>query len=331
MPNPTEVSVNEDKFRAQAYLTADTQDRSGQCQRGISELQDWPCDGIEGGTETCTRTRPVVYSLGPLGCQDASPRLSSVVATRSMEAVKLLVHKVFRTFGYDVFSMQSHRPVLFGSPAILGSFPPARQHSLVGSPENYFIHDGYRHRKEGKHFDDTQFSGEWQLEVYQFAREICDREGLKTVCDIGCGSAYKLLRYFRDLSTVGLDVRETCEYLRKRWPDRHWMESDFVARPPFPIDMVIASDVIEHLTNPNELLLYIQKVEPRYAVLSTPDRNLLRNGTYDGPPHNPSHVREWSFAEFNAYIGHFFEIEAHFISFPAQATQCVLCKPILAP
>ena len=61
---------------------------------------------------------------------------------------------------------------------------------------------------------------------------------------------------------------------------------------------------------------------------STPDRNLLRVGTHDGPPANPAHVREWSFAEFHAYIAQSFRIEEHFISCAAQGTQCLLCTPI---
>jgi len=55
------------------------------------------------------------------------------------------------------------------------------------------------------------------------------------------------------------------------------------------------------------------------------DRNLLRVRTHDGPPKNPAHVREWSFAEFHAYIAPWFHIEHYFISCAAQGTQCLLC------
>ena len=81
------------------------------------------------------------------------------------------------------------------------------------------------------------------------------------------------------------------------------------------------------MVNPDELLDDVQRLGPKYIVLSTPDRNLLRQGTHAGPPHNPTHMREWSYAEFRAYIGSRFRIEAHFITWAAQATQCVLCRP----
>ena len=47
--------------------------------------------------------------------------------------------------------------------------------------------------------------------------------------------------------------------------------------------------------------------------MSTPDRNLLRNGTHNGPPANLHHFREWSFAEFGRYLSEQFTLEAHSI------------------
>ena len=219
------------------------------------------------------------------------------------------------------------RPVVSGSARILGSFPPINEWERVGKKGSYYIHDGYRPRTEGLYFDDLSNEGEWQLEVYQFAREIRDRESLKSVADLGCGSASKLVTYFSEFLTVGVDVPQTCARLRNRWPDRHWVETGFGSPLPFPVDLVIASDVIEHLLDPNELLNYIQTLRPKFIVLSTPDRNLLRSGTHNGPPKNPAHIREWSFAEFRAYVEESFDIEEHFISCTAQATQCMLCKP----
>jgi hypothetical protein len=247
-----------------------------------------------------------------------------------LASVKALAHKTLQQVGCDVVSTRTARPVHMGSEQILGSYPPFDAWWRVGKPANFFIHDGYRHRFEAPNYDATGKDHLWQWEVYQFGREVCDREGIQTVCDIGCGTGFKLVKYFHDLTTVGIEVAERCRYLRKRWPNRHWMAVNSEAFPPFPVEMVIAADVIEHLPNPDELLRYIEKLAPRYVVISTPDRNLFRFGTHDGPPLNPTHMREWSFAEFHAYIGSHFEIEEHFISFPAQATQCILCLPRLA-
>jgi SAM-dependent methyltransferase len=221
----------------------------------------------------------------------------------------------------------THGPTIVGSKFILGSYAPYDTFTTIGSRNTYFIHDGYKHRGEPRYMDATSRTDEWQDEVYQYAREIANQMSLRSVIDIGCGSGFKLLKYFRNYATIGVDVPQTCAVLRKRYPNRQWLVSDFSATATPHADLVIVSDVIEHVPDPDELLQYILRIAPRYVVLSTPDRNLLRLGTHNGPPLNPTHLREWSMAELHAYLSVFLEIDEHFISSAAQATQCVLARP----
>lgn len=206
-------------------------------------------------------------------------------------------------------------------------FPALAPYVQTGPRENLFIRAGYTPRLANSFFDDTGNADNWQREVYQFARSVCDREDLRVVCDIGCGSGYKLVTNFEGFATIGVDLPRTCAYLRERYPGREWAESDFTKSLPQAIDMVIAADVIEHLPNPDEMLSYISELHPRRIVLSTPDRHLVGRRAESGPPPNPAHVREWSFSEFCAYIGSVFEVDEHFISNEEQATQCILCRP----
>lgn len=236
------------------------------------------------------------------------------------------IRRLLRPLDYAVVPIRESRPCAWGARTVSGSFPPFSEYSSIGTRENHFIHPGYQARLKNRYFDDTPSTDESQLEVYLFAKEICDRERLSSVCDIGCGSAYKLLRHMGELRTVGMDLPRTCRWLRLRYPERQWIESDFRTKPDFPVDLVVSADVIEHLENPNQLLTYINDLRPRYTILSTPERNLLREGTHNGPPTNPAHVREWSFAEFETYIEDHFTILEHFISSAPQATQCVLCR-----
>ena len=244
-----------------------------------------------------------------------------------LNRVKTSVHGILRQLGFDVVSSASARPSVPGSATILGSFPPFEHYYATGPKENYFIREGYQHRTTAVSYDATAENGVWQLEIYKFAREVFDKYVLSTVCDFGCGSGRNLVTYFGDTFTIGIDVPETCKYLRRKWPERCWMDVDYEATFTQKMDLVIVADVIEHVDHPNELLMYITKLQPSHVVLSTPDRNLIRNGTCDGPPGNPAHIREWSFVEFHAYVSQFFDIKEHFISCAAQATQCVLCVP----
>lgn len=214
------------------------------------------------------------------------------------------------------------------SPRVMGSYPPLQEYYLTGSPNDYYIHHGYESRLQNAFFDDCSLQEEWQKEVYQFAQELAEREQLNSVCDIGCGSGFKLMKYFADKQTVGLDLEPTVRRLRDKYPNRAWMVCNFSTPAPFCPDLVICADVIEHLPDPNQLLEFVKLLSPRYIIFSTPERNLLGVGTHNGPPCNPAHVREWSMPEFRAYIESAFEVMDHFVSNSAQCTQCILARPL---
>jgi hypothetical protein len=193
------------------------------------------------------------------------------------------------------------------------------------SAESYFIKKEYIARGEYHHHDDTNLKDEYQNEVYLAAYELAKEQGLERIADIGCGSGYKLLKYFGDLDTTGFEIEPTLSALRKMHPFNSWSLSDFSRQlkgPAACYDLLICSDVIEHVVNPDDLLNWINnQFTFQYLVLSTPDRDQLihiwKDAHYgpqsqSGPPVNWAHVREWSFSEFEKYISQYFEIVSHF-------------------
>lgn len=189
---------------------------------------------------------------------------------------------------------------------------PFRDRFIVGQINNYFIRDGYEHRAEVPAFDDTPFEAEFQGEVYQYARQVADAEKFARVMDIGCGSGFKLVTVFFDRETLGVDSPATVDFLNRRWPGRAWKTSDF-SDLSFQPELLICSDVIEHVLDPNALLKYFRDLRPRRIVLSTPAREQLCIGTDCGPPKNIHHVREWAMQEFHAYLKSQFRVREHFI------------------
>lgn len=188
--------------------------------------------------------------------------------------------------------------------------------------KNYFIKEGYNVRLNNMFYNDTNMRDEWQNEVYQYARGVFKDNKFKSVWDIGTGSGFKLMKYFMEYDTLGTDLTPTVKWLMKRYPHNKWSDSTEVFHG---YDMIICSDVIEHIVDPDLMLDTIEQAAPKLIVLSTPDRMLFEKG-HDGPPDNICHVREWTFDEFGQYISSRFEVLNHFISNERQATQCLLAR-----
>lgn len=196
--------------------------------------------------------------------------------------------------------------------------------------KNYFIRGSYRARNKYVHYDDLALEDEWQLEVYLHALGLMRKHDLQTIVDIGCGSAYKLLTYFDDYDTVGLELPANVQVLQEKYPNKNWKISNFQENPSITTDVIICSDVIEHLVDPDELLEYIKKISYQYLVLSTPDRSLIYkpwSKGYWGPPNNPAHQREWNFDEFRKYVSVHFDIIDQRVTNLHQWTQMIICRP----
>lgn len=191
---------------------------------------------------------------------------------------------------------------------------------------NYKIKKGYIHKTTYNYFDDTANTDTWQLEVYTKAREYAEKENLKSIIDFGCGSAYKLIKYFKEYETTGIDVSPTYEFLKEKYPNANWLKFGDFDMNSLSADIVICSDVIEHVLDPDELLNNIKKIKNvKYIFISTPDRNLVPTEKF-GPPFNPSHIREWTFEELEAYSATHFDIIEHLISNRKQWTQLIIVK-----
>ena len=176
--------------------------------------------------------------------------------------------------------------------------------------KNYGIKEGYIVREENEFFDDTPNTDKWQKAVYEYAKEKLLEYAYKSVLDIGTGSGYKLIKNFEDYDTLGIDLPPTVNWLRKKYPARNWSDK---FEPVRNYDLLISSDVIEHIPNPDTLLDLIKNCSPKLIILSTPDREVLYKGEHNGPPKNKSHCREWNKSEFYKYISQHMTILDHIV------------------
>lgn len=157
----------------------------------------------------------------------------------------------------------------------------------------------------------------WQEPVYRYASR---RKGgaARTVLDVGCGTGYKLVKYFAGKADrlIGLDQGSGVERARRDFPWATWIDGDlegdevWARADSMPSDLVICADVIEHLVDPIGLLDHLHDLPCGRLILSTPDRSRLDDTPPLGPPLNTRHVREWTMGELQALLrSRGFEIE----------------------
>lgn len=174
--------------------------------------------------------------------------------------------------------------------------------------DRYCITVFYVPRKEYDHFDARTSSERPQDRVYSAIRAFFAKHQLSTLLDIGCGTGFKLMKYFSSYATLGLERPPVLEALKSSYPDKRWEMSDFERIPEETFDMVISVDVIEHLSDPDELMEFVSKIDSKFIALSTPDRGNLSRQSKIGPPRNRYHMREWSQEEFVKYVSRYFQV-----------------------
>uniref|UniRef100_A0A6C0FFH2 Methyltransferase n=1 Tax=viral metagenome TaxID=1070528 RepID=A0A6C0FFH2_9ZZZZ len=185
----------------------------------------------------------------------------------------------------------------------------------------------YKIRPNNTHFDDSKcHNDKWQKEVYVYASEIMEKKGFNKIIDIGCGSGYKLIKYLGKYETIGYETEPCISFLRKTYPNNKWINSgepstSFNNEGDKQSDLIMSSDVIEHIADPDELINYMKSFSCDYFLISTPCLEMFVNHhgwarygieqkleLLDGPPNNTAHVREWTFDEFKMYLSKHFKI-----------------------
>jgi len=184
----------------------------------------------------------------------------------------------------------------------------------------------YATQSHPTHFDDREFRDEWQDEVYAEAYEQFVKRGYARVADLGCGSGYKLVKYFPSHASIGIELEPSLSYVQDAYPDREWRSGEDMAAAIRGAEMVMTSDVIEHVPDPGAMLQAFAESEAEFFVISTPALELLAERGISprlGPPANTSHIREWTTGEFHAFVSRYLDVVAHKITNIPQCTQMI--------
>lgn len=175
----------------------------------------------------------------------------------------------------------------------------------------YHLPDGYRRNTATVQLDDhRKRPGDpvWQPDVLPHAVELARGLGASTIIDVGCGNGRRLSAHAGEFRVVGIDHPGTVD--RIDLPGE-WIGHDLDRRVALPVDpatlseaVLVCADVIEHMHHPERLRNALARAlqHAPAAVLSTPDRDLIRGPGHLGPPPNQAHAQEWTVDEFVAFL-----------------------------
>lgn len=179
---------------------------------------------------------------------------------------------------------------------------------------NFFLPADYVSRHEPEYYDDAASHNSgvlFQPEIMSIAELLLAGTGRKRLVDIGTGNGTKLVGAEAQ-EKLGIDFGSNLDYCITHHGDAaEWRACDLGGIIPQdlveamgPDDVVVCSDVIEHLPDPLPLLRLLGAAYERGALVitSTPERVLVRGADHLGPPPNAAHVREWSLPEYRAML-----------------------------
>ena len=192
--------------------------------------------------------------------------------------------------------------------------------------EFFAIKPGYHHARRAESFDPRGSSDEFQKSVYQLAQTIAQKFENPSILDVGCGSGYKLVHMLGNYDTTGIEVEPAYSWLLQKYPGRKWLEYQPSGMPRLEADVVICSDVIEHISNPDDMMNFLSHIAFTYLIISTPERDKIFGRNDFGPPENTSHYREWNSQEFTSYVSRWFEVLEHHIFDDKSICQVVVCS-----
>ncbi|MFZ4576367.1 MAG: class I SAM-dependent DNA methyltransferase, partial [Phycisphaerales bacterium] len=148
----------------------------------------------------------------------------------------------------------------------------------------------------------------WQHYVYRWAAKLVATRGVASVLDVGCGICTKLRLHIEPVcrDVTGVDQGPALEIARRIGTGAHLFEMDLerpAAVPGRTYDLLICADVLEHLLDPDPLIEWMHSVShaETLVLLSTPERPRERGRACNASPKR-EHVREWSEAEFDAFL-----------------------------
>lgn len=165
-------------------------------------------------------------------------------------------------------------------------------------------------------------------------KQLLNGANVNSVLDVGCGEGFVInclnlpaitgVDISKNALKVAKDKNQNCNLCTGSVYDLSFKKNSF--------DLVIATEVLEHLKNPDSALQEIRRVSKNYCIFSVPNEpyfrtmNFLRGKNLTRFGNDIEHVQNWSSGEFVRLIETYFDIVEVRKPFP---WTMILCKKIL--
>lgn len=171
-------------------------------------------------------------------------------------------------------------------------------------------------------------------------QELVDLAEPSSIHEVGCGEGYwTLLWKAQGRSVCGSDFSGAAIGLaRKNALEQGFGEEIFRQRSIYDLnpeedgaDLVVCSEVLEHLERPEMALRELRKIARRHAIFSVPREpiwrvlNMARGQYWSRLGNTPGHLQHWSRRSFSALVSRYFKIEE--MRSPLPWTM-LLCSPL---
>lgn len=167
--------------------------------------------------------------------------------------------------------------------------------------------------------------------------EVISRHKLDSILDVGCGAGHviKLIKgNDRNVKVVGMDI--DINALNEAKANNVGVEFIIgdIHNLPFDdssFDLVICSEVLEHLNDPTSAMNELTRVSSKFLLLSVPHEplfwacNLLTFNHISNFGNAPGHLNHWGLKRFNNFVNeHYekYEVKSVFPWIVAHGTVC---------
>lgn len=137
---------------------------------------------------------------------------------------------------------------------------------------------------------------------------------IDSVLDVGCGEGYTLARLQKEKigkTYEGIEYDDTAVALAKKMNPKMTIKQGDIYKLPYKsnsFDLVICTEVLEHLENPKKAYRELIRVSKKYVLLSVPNEpffTIQRIGRLQNVLHlgaHPEHIQHWTFSAFTKFV-----------------------------